>query len=269
MSRFAMGVVIDGDNAREVWKDVSATLGDGNNLLEEGHSCVFVGGPYAIAEAEEYDSLDVGQTILRGEFGAEPVPHKDEPAAVTTVDVTAREDGLYLFADDAAARAFADAAESPHSPSPVVVDDPPVNLGKGAEGLIASERAALMEDADMPTLAEDVRAGLIGLETLLIRLSSIPDTAAARGLLGHWIVVDSARTIPEEARRFNLASADSVEEGDWIALGEDDDKPTEPRKVKGMHVSGVQIIFVFEDDDPPAKFNYDDLLWHRVGDEEV
>jgi hypothetical protein len=261
--RFAQAIVVEGNDAREVWEDVSATLGDNNNLLADGHSCVFVGDPHEIADRDKYDSLKVGQAIIRAEPGKASLPLEEAPDPVHTVAVQLRGDGLYLFADHGAAAAFADAVALPGAQADVGVGDLPVNYGKGAEELIAGERAALMEDLGLPTLAEDVREHQIGLETLLVRLSSIPDTSEARALLGHWIEVDADREIPEGARPFNLLSADSVGVDVWIAL-DCEGRPTEPRKVASIHDGGAQLIFCFADEDPPAKFNFDELLWQRT-----
>lgn len=115
---------------------------------------------------------------------------------VFVVKAPMRVDGLYLFADHGAAGAFADAVTPSDSPSQVGVEDPPVNVGAGAEQLIANERAALMEDVGQPDIAEDVREGKAALSAILALLSSIPDTTEARALVGHWIEVDEARACP-------------------------------------------------------------------------
>ena len=261
--RFAQAIVVEGSDAREVWEDVSATLADSGGRIAEQHRCVFVGDPHEIPDAEEYESVEVGQAIIRAESGKASSPLEEAPDPVHTVAVPLRGHGLYLFTDHGAAAAFADALAAPGAPSEVGVEDRPVNFGKGAEELIAGERAALMEDVGLPTVAEDVREHEIGLETLLVRLSSIPDTTEARALLGHWIEVDADREIPEGARLFNLLSADSVGVDDWIAL-DCEGRPIEPRKVASIHDGGAQLIFCFADQDPPAKFNFDDLLWQRT-----
>lgn len=135
--RFAQVVVIEGKDAGEVWEDVSATLGDNNNLLADGHSCIFVGDPHKIADQDEYDSAGAALAILT----AEPTG-----SLVQLVDVPTRPDGQYLFSDHGAATAFADALSRSGEKPEVAVQDPPIYSGHAAERLIAAERAALIED---------------------------------------------------------------------------------------------------------------------------
>lgn len=147
--------------------------------------------------------------------------------------------------------------------------------GKGAEDLIAIERAALMEDAGMCAVAEDVREHKIALSTILARLAVIPDTTEARGLLGHWIEVDEGRVIPAEVRAFELIEADHIQRGDWIALDEGDAPGSEPRKVRSIQHRAASGRFAsdyveceFEDTDPGASFSAAEGVWRRERDPE-
>jgi hypothetical protein len=70
--RYAMALVVERDPAEtlddeiSIWEDVSATLGDGNNFLEDGHSLVFLGDPFDIPTQDTYDSGQTAHAILRG-----------------------------------------------------------------------------------------------------------------------------------------------------------------------------------------------------------
>jgi len=71
--RYAMALVIEHDpeaadpeSETSLWEDVSATLGDGNNFLEDGHSLAFLGDPFPIVEKDEYHSGQVAYAVLSG-----------------------------------------------------------------------------------------------------------------------------------------------------------------------------------------------------------
>lgn len=121
-----------------------------------------------------------------------------EPAAVYTVDVPERDDGLHVFVDHGAAGAFADAVSDPDAPFLVGVDDPPVNHGEGAENLIAVERGARLEDLGYPISAEEVRERKQTLASILMSFEASPEGEGeegrrAKGLLCRWIDLDKER----------------------------------------------------------------------------
>jgi hypothetical protein len=64
--RHALTMVIEGDDPTNVWEDVSATLGDSNDLLEDGNSLAFLGDPFPIVEKDEYHSAQVAYAVLSG-----------------------------------------------------------------------------------------------------------------------------------------------------------------------------------------------------------
>lgn len=187
------------------------------------------------------------------------------PAPVYVVHIPERMDGIYVFADHGAAVAFSDALTVGDPTMSCKLDDPPVNVGAGAEDLIAIERAAQVEDLGHVAVAEDIRGHMVPLTTILVRLASIEGTQQARGLIGHWIEVDKEREVSEDAAPFTIVSADSVEPGDWIALDNDGKPDTEPRKVASARQGGTTVYVEFNDDEPGAGFAYDERVWLRHG----
>jgi hypothetical protein len=83
-----------------------------------------------------------------------------------------REDGTYLFDKRADAEAFAEAVTRTDDPFAAGVEDTTVNRGEEAGALIAAERGDRIEEAGMPSVAEDVREG-IDLSRVLVRLAAI------------------------------------------------------------------------------------------------
>lgn len=79
--KFAMAIVVEADTVADVaaketelWEDISAVLGDGNGFLDSGHSCVFAGDLFPIADQDEYDSGEAAHAILAGVASLRSVP---------------------------------------------------------------------------------------------------------------------------------------------------------------------------------------------------
>jgi hypothetical protein len=197
------------------------------------------------------------EEALGDDFNGPGAP--ESAVVVYTVEVPGREDGTFLFADYDAAVAFADAVSVPTLGEPPV-DDPPVNVGEGAEDLIAEERAQRLEDI-APSVGDDVRERTVPLSTILIRLASIPETEEAKGMVGHWIEVDERRAVANSA--FKKTTAGNIEPGDVIALDKDGGPDTEPRKVRSAHQAEATVHVEFADAEPGASFAADEILWMR------
>lgn len=58
-------------------------------------------------------------------------------------------------------------------------------------------------------------------------------------------------------------SADSVEAGMLVDLGDEAGRDGEPREVISRQLIGNEIYLEFNDDDPGAKFTYDERVWVR------
>ena len=97
-----------------------------------------------------------------------------------------REDGTYLFDDYGDAEAFAEAVSRDDHPFATGVEDTWINRGEEAGALIAAERGDQIEDAGMPSVAEDVREG-IDLSRVLVGLAAIGEhRSEAATLLRRW-----------------------------------------------------------------------------------
>ncbi len=104
-----------------------------------------------------------------------------------------REEGIYLFEDRENAEAFAGALTRDDEPFAVGVEDTPINRGEGAAALIAAERGDRIEEAGMPSVAEDVREGF-NPSRVLLRLAAIGEhRSEAAALVRRWRDEDARR----------------------------------------------------------------------------
>lgn len=117
---------------------------------------------------------------------AEPIGVHIEQVHV--VEVSDRQDGVYVFGGEMEARRFATVVQQ--GGGDCAVQETPINFGEGAGRLTAAERGDVLEDMGWPRVAEDVREGM-PLERCLTGLYEVGERRSdAAELLRCWIGED-------------------------------------------------------------------------------
>lgn len=122
---------------------------------------------------------------------------------------------------------------------------------------IAHDGALMIEasrksDGHKPNCGEYIAA----LEAKVERIANIAE-------VGEPDELSVPEPIPSTGDNWQRCSADSVHPGMLVDLGDELVREGEPREVVSRQPVGNEIYLEFNDDDPGAKFSYDELVWVR------